>query len=104
MHVHTVFFWLKEDLSDVDRDMFENELDKLTLDPEILQRRVGRPANTSRDVIDSSFDFGISLCFRNLEAHDRYQVGDAHTDFLKNCQNLWALVRVYDMNDISTPR
>ncbi len=104
MHIHTVFFWLKENLSDADRNMFENELSKLTLDPEILQRRVGRPADTTRGVIDSSYDFGISLCFKDLASHDRYQTGDAHTKFLKNCQDLWALVKVYDMNDILPPK
>jgi hypothetical protein len=100
MHIHTVFFWLNANVSDIERSAFENELVKLTLDPEILQRRVGKPANTNRDVIDSSYDFGISLCFENLDSHDRYQAGDAHQDFLNNCQGLWAQVRVYDMNDI----
>ena len=103
MHIHTVFFWLKRNVSDVEREMFENELNKLTLDPEILRRLVGRPAETKREVIDSSYDFGISLSFENLASHDRYQAGDAHQDFLKNCQSLWESVKVYDMNDIFMP-
>lgn len=104
MHVHTVFFWLNNNVSNVEREIFEKELDKLTLDPEILQRRIGIPANTSRNVIDSSYDIGISLCFKNLNSHDKYQSGDAHQEFLKKCQGMWRRVKVYDMNEISTPK
>ena len=42
MHIDTVFFWLNANVSDIERSAFENELVKLTLDPEILQRRVGK--------------------------------------------------------------
>jgi hypothetical protein len=104
MHVHTVFFWLNEDVSNAERKIFEKELGKLTLDPEILQRRIGKPACTIRDVIDSSYDFGISLCFKDLGSHDKYQAGDAHQEFLKNCRDLWTRVKVYDMNEIFTPK
>ena len=100
MHIHTVFFWLKQNVSDAERGLFENELNKLTRDPEIQQRRVGKPASTNRDVIDSSYDFGVSLCFKNLDSHNRYQVGDVHQEFLKQCQDLWERVQVYDMDDI----
>lgn len=103
MHVHAAFFWLNEDVSNVERKIFEKELGKLTLDPEILQRRIGKAACTNRDVIDSSYDFGISLCFKDLSSHDKYQAGDAHQEFLKNCRNLWMRVKVYDMNEIFTP-
>jgi hypothetical protein len=102
MHIHTVFFWLKQNTSDAERNLFEKELDKLTLDLEIQERRVGKPASTNRDVIDRSYDFGISLCFENLDSHDRYQAGETHQEFLKNCQDLWERVQVYDFNDIFT--
>jgi hypothetical protein len=102
MHIHTVFFWLKENVSISERSLFGKELDRLTLDPEVQQRRIGKPASTNRDVIDSSYDFGISLCFEDLDSHDRYQAGNAHLEFLRKCQDLWERVQVYDMNEVST--
>ena len=102
MHIHTVFFWLKPNVSDADRHLFEKGLDKLTLDPEVMQRHIGKPASTHRDVIDNSYDFGISLCFESLDSHNRYQKGEAHQDFLENCMDLWTQVKVYDIKDTST--
>jgi hypothetical protein len=95
-----VFFWLNETASVAERESFEIELDKLTRDAEVLERRGGKPASTNRDVIDSSYDYGISLCFTDLAAHDRYQAGQVHLDFLEKCLPLWKRVQVYDMNDI----
>lgn len=100
MHVHIAFFWLDKNLSDADLKNFETGLDQLTRDPNIHDRRIGKPAQTDRPVIDTSYDYGITLQFRNLAAHDAYQFGDIHADFIKNHQSKWTDVKVYDIEEL----
>ncbi len=99
MHIHTVFFWLWKTLSDEQRRQFEQGLDLLTRDPNVLGRRIGKPATTSRPVIDSSYDYGVVLRFESLAAHNAYQAGKPHQDFLDNCASLWSRVQVYDIEE-----
>lgn len=99
MHIHTVFFWLWKTQSEQQRQQFEQGLDLLTRDPNVLDRRIGKPASTSRHVIDSSFDYGVVLRFESLASHNAYQAGNAHQDFLDSCAPLWSRVQVYDIED-----
>lgn len=101
LHIHTVFFWLWRTISDDDRARFEQELAALTRDPNVLDRRIGKPAVTHRPVIDSTYDYGIVLRFENLDAHDNYQSGQAHQHFLETCASMWSRVQVYDIDDTS---
>lgn len=101
MHVHTVFFWLWKTTSDDERIRFEQGLAALTRDANVLDRRVGKPSATNRSVVDSSYDYGVVLCFRDLAAHDSYQSGQAHQQFLKTCGHMWARVQVYDIDETS---
>jgi len=71
----------------------------LTRDPNVLERRIGKPAATSRPVIDSSYDYGVVLMFADLASHDAYQAGQAHQAFLKTCASLWSKVQVYDIRN-----
>lgn len=103
MHIHTVFFWLVETTTPIDRKFFEGELGKLTLDSNILGRHVGTPARsamTDRDVVDGSYDYGMTLRFEDSNTHDRYQVSDVHEAFLKNCKHMFQRVQVYDVEEI----
>lgn len=102
MHIHTVFFWLNEGTDENRRQRFEKGLDALTRDPNVLNRRIGTPAQTDRAVIDSSYDYGVSLSFEDLAAHDRFQIGQIHLDFLKNFETMWSRVQVYDMKSIES--
>lgn len=101
MHVHTVFFWLWKTISIEERTRFEHGLDLLTRDPNVRDRRIGKPAGTKRDVIDSSYDYGVVLRFEDLAAHDAYQAGHAHQVFLETCADLWSRVRVFDIDEMT---
>ncbi|MGH1483914.1 MAG: Dabb family protein [Geminicoccales bacterium] len=101
MHSHTVFFWLWKTISDHERAQFERGLAALTLDPNILDRRIGKPAATDRSVIDTSYDYGMVLRFETLAAHGAYQVGQPHQQFLETCAHMWSRVQVYDIDELS---
>ena len=100
--IHTVFFWLKNDLNENQRIMFENELIKLKEIPYLIHGFVGKPAPTEpRPVTDHSFDFSLTLHFKNLEDHEHYQKNcEQHERFLHTCKTFWERVQVYDISPI----
>lgn len=97
MHIHTVFFWLWRTAGSEQRNIFENGLKLLASDPNVISGNIGRPAPTDRYVVDNSYDYGLVLFFENIDAHNAYQVGDAHQTFLKDCADIWSRVQVYDI-------
>lgn len=99
--MHQVFFWLKPDTSEQDRQRFKTELKKLSQIKHIKSAFIGVPESTQkRDVVDNSFDFSITFMFDNVKEHDAYQVAPAHKKFIENCQDLWARVQVYDVKPV----
>lgn len=97
MHTHTVFFWLWKTTSQAQRAEFRKGLQHLLKDPNVRHATIGEPAKTDRDVVDNSYDFGVVAVFDSLEAHNAYQVGRHHEEFLQMCQDLWSRVQVYDL-------
>lgn len=95
--IHTVFFWLKDGLSDEQRASFESELAKLPAIETVASGVIGRPAPTSeRPVTDHSFSFHLSLSFDSIAEHDAYQIHPDHDVFVEKCKDLWDRVVVYD--------
>ena len=98
---HHVYFWLKEERQGgADRATFEAGLDKLMTSPNIARGTWGKPAPTAeRPVTDHSWDYGISLAFQTMEAHDIYQ-SDAdtqHDEFVNTFKDWWEKVLVMDL-------
>ncbi len=101
--IHAVFFWLRSDLTEAERTLFQDELLLLLDLPYLVQGKVGRPAATTHreGVTDHSFDFSLLLEFKSMEDHDAYQVSDpAHDRFIDTCKGLWEKVRVLDSDPV----
>jgi len=101
---HTVFFWLKSDLTDEQRATFENELRRIPQISYLAQGIVSKPAATTErpGVTDHSFDFSLILEFKSMEDHIRYQTDDAdHDRFIDTCKSLWKRVTVLDSQPLS---
>jgi hypothetical protein len=96
MFVHNVYFWLKPGLDGEARDSFAEGLDTLTRDPAAKGGHYGEPAATDRGVVDNSYSYGLIVVFDDLAAHDRYQAGAVHLDFLAAHSAKWERVVVYD--------
>ena len=95
--IHTVFFWLKDGLSDEQVTLFESELAKLPQIETVASGKIGKPAPTeTRPVTDNSFSYHLSLTFDSIADHDAYQVHADHDAFIDSCKDLWARVVVYD--------
>lgn len=98
MHTHIVLFWLKEPANQDHLCRFENGLNHLMQDERVQEFTIGTPADTSRDVVQNDYTFGVVAKFADLAAHNAYQTGTHHDDFLEQCAPLWARVQVVDLN------
>jgi len=97
MHIHNVYFWLQDGLDSRVLKAFEQGLQSLTEDPAVRGGHFGKPASTRRDVVDSSYGYGLVLIFDDLPAHNAYQEGAAHRKFVADHASRWTKVVVYDM-------
>lgn len=94
--IHHVFFWLKNPESNEDLNQLIEGLQKLSKAPTIKDFHIGKPAQTTRGVIDSSYSASWLLLFKNAEDQDLYQTDPIHLKFIDECSNLWNKVLVYD--------
>ena len=97
MLVHTVIFWLKNDLSDEERSTFFKEVDTLGTIPSVEYFHLGTPAQTpKRPVIDDSYDCALTVVLQDLAAQDQYQIDPIHQTFIETCSSFWERVVIYD--------
>lgn len=95
--IHTVYFWLKEDLSEEQNNSFEQSLIALGKVPSILSYHYGPPAaTTERGVIDNSYSWALNVHFNSIEDEAAYQVDPIHLKFVEENKDLWYKVVVYD--------
>lgn len=95
--IHTVYFWLKNPDSVIDRNALIAGLKTLEQVPMVKSLHVGIPANTEkRDVVDNSFDVFELMFFDDLAGQSRYQQHPVHLAFVENCSHLWDKVVVHD--------
>ena len=65
----------------------------------IKQYHIGLPADTNRDVIETSYAVSWLLLFDTAEDQASYQTDPIHLQFVKECSALWSKVVVYDSVD-----
>ncbi len=98
MLVHTVVFWLKEDLSKEQVAAFRGGLETLRSIVYAKAVYIGTPADTAADdaIVDRSYTYAATFLFNNVSDHDEYQVHPVHKRFLKNYGDFWSKILVYD--------
>ncbi len=97
--IHHVYFWLKNSGNAEDRNKLVAGLQKLSKATTIKQFHIGKPANTNREVIDSSYAISWMLVFDNDADQATYQTDPIHLKFIEECSHLWSKVVVYDAVD-----
>lgn len=100
MFIHHVFFWLKNPSSKEDFQKLVEGLEKLTKVKTIKMFHIGKPADTNREVIDTSYAVSWMLVFDSKADEESYQKDPIHLKFVEECQHLWQKVIVYDAVDI----
>lgn len=97
MLLHSVYFWLKEDLSVNDNEIFLREVKKLGEIKSVEGFYLGSPADTpKRPVIIDTYNFAITVILQDMSAHDQYQIDPIHIDFIEKCKGFWEKVVIYD--------
>ena len=97
MLIHTVIFWLKNDLSEDQKNIFKNEVKALGEISSVEDFHLGTPASTpKRPVVEDSYDFAITVVLKDMAAHDDYQADPIHLEFIEKCKEMWERVVIYD--------
>jgi hypothetical protein len=100
MLTHCVFFWSREGLSPDDAADFQRGLHTLLTIPSVAGGTVGVPASTpDRPAVDRSYAYALMVTFKDVAAHDAYQVDPIHEAFHTRCEKYWRKVAVYDFVD-----
>jgi hypothetical protein len=96
MFNHNVYFWLKDDLDADALEAFEQGLKALCERTTATSGYYGTPADSDREVVDSSYSYALILFFENAAGQEAYQVGEVHQQFLAEHRAKWDRVLVYD--------
>ena len=97
MLVHTVYFWLKPDLTDAQRADFRRGVESLAGIKSAEKVYVGKPAATQkRPIIDDSYSVALTVICQDVAAHDAYQVDPIHLKFVEQFKSFWVRVQIYD--------
>ncbi|MBT5380045.1 MAG: Dabb family protein [Opitutae bacterium] len=97
MFIHTVYFWLRKDLTEEERRVFMAKgVDSLKNIPSTTAVYTGVPADTNRPVIDRSYDYSLTVVLENRTAHDEYQEDPIHHEFVNRFADYWIKVQIYD--------
>ena len=94
--IHSVFLWLKEDLSPEEIQTFEKDLQGLQNISGVQSFYVGPPAGTPRPVVDNSYDYALIIHFADKAGQATYQVDSIHQYFVDTHKANFKTVKVYD--------
>ncbi len=79
------------------RESFLKELRTFIDNVDLMKtKHIGTPADTNREVIDSSWSYSLILSFDSKKEQDLYQEHQLHKNFIENASSLWTKVQVYD--------
>jgi len=97
MFIHTVFFWMNAGVGEADRRQLVDDcrlfLGKI---PVVRQLWSGRPAMTPREVVDNSYDIGLTVVLDDKDGHDVYQQHPLHLEFIQRNKHHWKRVQIFD--------
>ncbi len=97
MLVHTVYFWLKPELTPAQRADFRRGVESLGGIKSVEKIYVGTPAATQkRPIIDDSYSVALTVICKDVAAHDAYQIDPIHLAFIDACKTFWTRVQIYD--------
>lgn len=96
MFTHSVYFWLRDDLSPEATARFVDGIRSLTTIDTVQLGFIGTPASTDREIIDRSYSYALIVWFADAAAHDAYQAHPIHDRFREQCGGSWKKIVIYD--------
>jgi hypothetical protein len=98
MLMHSVYFWLQDNLTTEQLNAFEEGLRSLAAIETAKILHVGKPVPADRPVVESSYTFGLIVGFDTQEGLDTYAVHPVHLAFVDEFKPYWTQIRVFDVN------
>ena len=96
LFVHSVYFWLKDDVTAEQRTEFFDVLRDLERIKSVEALELGIPAQTPRDVVDNSYDVALLVYFKDKAGHDLYQADKIHKDAIEIFEDWIGEIKIYD--------
>ena len=96
MFVHTVYFWLHNDIPQADVARFAEGLRSLTTIESVRFGHFGTPAATDRPIIDRTYSYALVVAFEDEAGHDAYQVDPVHDRVRETLSSCWVDIKIYD--------
>lgn len=97
MLVHTVYFWLKPELTPAQRAEFRRGVESLAAVESVDKLYVGAPAAIAkRPVVDDSYSVSLTAIMKDVAAQNAYQVDPRHVAFVNTFKAFWTRVQIYD--------
>lgn len=96
--VHSVYFWLKEGITEEEEEDFLQFFEALRQVPGVRSLHTGKPAATTpRDVVDNSFSYLLLVTFDDLEQINLYENHPDHLAAAETYSKYWTRVQVRDV-------
>jgi len=96
MFSHVVIFWTDPTKPGAPDEVIAGARKYLAPIPGVVNFHLGKMAPSHRDVVDQSYQVGLSIQFESKKAQDDYQDHPMHLEFVDKCKALWTKVVVYD--------
>ena len=97
MLIHTVFFWLKPELTPAQRAEFRRGVESLAAIKAVEKLYVGTPAAVAkRPVVDDSYSVSVTAVMQDVAAQNAYQVDPLHVAFVNTFKTFWTRAQIYD--------
>ena len=97
MLAHNVYFTLLDPSDDAVENLVQQCEKYLKNHPGVVFFAAGKlEVELARPVNDRMFDVALHVVFETREAHDAYQIAEAHQRFIEENKATWKQVRVFD--------
>ena len=95
--IHSVYFWLKEGITQEEEQEFLKFFDILKTIPGSKEIYIAKPAATHpRPVVDNSFSYHLLMTFDNMEDINTYENHPDHLSAAESFSKYWTKVEVKD--------
>lgn len=95
--IHTAYFWFKDSVREDELEAFYASTEKLREIDVVLALYTGKPANTTRPIVERSYDYAVVVHLKDLAAHDTYQNHPIHKQLLSDFSGLWERIMITDI-------
>lgn len=95
--IHSVYFWLKEGITQEEEQDFLKFFDVLKTVPGPKEVYIAKPASTNpRPVVDNSFSYFLLVTFDKMEDINTYETHPDHLKAAESFSKYWTKVEVKD--------